>query len=94
MQYLKQPRPVRRLRQPPCQRADHDILVAVAADEAAAISLRTRDALRAYRDGRRVWGVSSNGPENWSKLVIRRVLPGLRGRNQAVLPRCLPELDV
>jgi hypothetical protein len=27
--------------------------------------------------------VSSNGTENWNKIVIRRVFPALRGRNQA-----------
>jgi hypothetical protein len=39
-------------------------------------------------------GVSSSGTGNWNKLVIRRVFPGLRGRNQAVLARLPPELDV
>jgi hypothetical protein len=39
-------------------------------------------------------GVSSNGPEKWNKIVIRRVFPGLRGPNLAVWPRFPPELDV
>src|SRR5262249_12013693 len=39
-------------------------------------------------------GVSSNGPERWNKIVIRRVFPGLRGRNQAVLPRLPSQLEV
>jgi hypothetical protein len=38
--------------------------------------------------------VSSNGAESWNRMVIRRVFPGLRGRNRAVFPRILPELDV
>jgi Domain of unknown function (DUF3883) len=38
--------------------------------------------------------VSSNGPGNWNKTVIRRVFPGLRGRNQAILPRFSLERDV
>jgi hypothetical protein len=33
-------------------------------------------------------------PGNWNKLVIRQVFLGLRGRNQAVLPRFSAELDV
>jgi len=40
------------------------------------------------------WPVSSNGTENRRKPVIPRVFPGLRSRNQAVLPRFPPELDV
>ena len=38
--------------------------------------------------------VSSNGTGNWNKFVIRRVFPGLRGRNQAVFTRLPPVLDV
>jgi hypothetical protein len=38
--------------------------------------------------------MSSNGTENWNRIVIRRVCPGLRGRNPAVLPRVPPELGV
>ena len=34
------------------------------------------------------------GIKNWNKIVIRRVFPGLRGRNRAVLPRFPPGLDV
>ena len=37
---------------------------------------------------------SSIATENWNKIVIRRVFPGLRGRNQPGLPRFPPELDV
>jgi hypothetical protein len=42
---------------------------------------------------RRALALGSNGTGNWNKIVIRRVFPGLRGRNRAVLPRSPPELD-
>jgi serine/threonine protein kinase len=38
--------------------------------------------------------LSSNRPENWDKIVIRRVFRALRSRNPAELPRCPPEPDV
>ncbi len=44
--------------------------------------------------GLSIWGVSSNGTENWNRIVIRRVFPGLRGRNRPVFPRIALELDV
>ena len=37
-------------------------------------------------DGPRKWPVSSNGPENWNKSVIRRVFARLWGQNQPVFP--------
>jgi hypothetical protein len=43
---------------------------------------------------RMCWPVSSNGTENWNKIVIRRDFPGLRGQKQPVLPRISLELDV
>jgi hypothetical protein len=63
------------------------------------LALAVRDVSRSpsYEIGRidrRVRGVSSIGTENWSRFVIRRVFPGLRGWNRAVLPRISPELDV
>ncbi len=58
----------------------------VAADEPSANELIKRAST--------VRGMSSIGTENWNKMVIRRVFPGLRGRNQAVLPCFRPELDV
>jgi hypothetical protein len=39
-------------------------------------------------------GRGSDGPENWNKIVMRRVFPGRRGRNRVILPRIPPELDV
>jgi hypothetical protein len=38
--------------------------------------------------------IARNGTENRNKIVIRRVFPGLPGRNQAVLPGSPPEPDV
>jgi hypothetical protein len=32
--------------------------------------------------------------KDWNKMATRRVFPGLRGRNQAVIPGFPPELDV
>jgi hypothetical protein len=39
-------------------------------------------------------GVSSNGTEDWNKIVIRRAFSGLRGQDQRVLPRISLELDI
>src|SRR5262249_25260972 len=47
-------------------------------------------AVVAVADGAHPKGVSSNGPGNWNKIVIRRVFPGLRGRNREVFPEFRP----
>lgn len=62
-----------------------DILVAVAADEGRRISLRTRDALRAYRDGKRVSKrIRALHPEG----VPADVAEATGGKLGASLPQC------
>jgi len=39
-------------------------------------------------------GASSIGTENWNRIVLRRVIPGLRGRNRPVSTQFPPELCV
>jgi Resolvase, N terminal domain/Recombinase len=62
-----------------------DILVAVAADEGRRISLRTRDALRAYRDGcrlsKRVRAMHPDG-------VPAEIVAATAGKLGAALPQC------
>jgi DNA invertase Pin-like site-specific DNA recombinase len=62
-----------------------DILVAVAADEGRRISQRTRDALRAYRDGRRV---SRRIREMYPDGVPPEVVEATAGKLGADLPQC------
>ena len=62
-----------------------DILVAVAADEGRRISLRTRDALRAYRDGRRVSKrIRAMHPDG----VPPEIVAATAGKLGAALPQC------
>jgi DNA invertase Pin-like site-specific DNA recombinase len=62
-----------------------DILVAVAADEGRRISLRTRDALRAYRDGRRISKrIRAMHPDG----VPAEVVAATAGKLGAALPQC------
>src|SRR6185312_16914413 len=62
-----------------------DILVAVAADEGRRISQRTRDALRAYRDGKRV---SRRIREMYPDGVPAEVIEATAGKLGAELPQC------
>ena len=62
-----------------------DILVAVAADEGRRISLRTRDALKAYREGRRVSKrIRAMHPDG----VPAEVVAATAGKLGASLPQC------
>ena len=62
-----------------------DILVAVAADEGRRISLRTRDALRAYKQGRRVSKrIRAMHPDG----VPAEVVAATAGKLGAALPQC------
>jgi DNA invertase Pin-like site-specific DNA recombinase len=62
-----------------------DILVAVAADEGRRISQRTKDALRAYREGRRVSKrIRALHPEG----VPPEVVAATAGKLGATLPQC------
>jgi hypothetical protein len=62
-----------------------DILVAVAAHEARMISQRTRDALQAYRDGKRV---SRRIREMYPDGVPADVVEATAGKLGAELPQC------
>jgi DNA invertase Pin-like site-specific DNA recombinase len=67
-----------------------DILVAVAADEGRRISLRTRDALRAYRDGRHVSKrIRAMHPDG----VPAEVVAATAGKLGAALPQCRNRTD-
>src|ERR1700722_5724618 len=70
---------------PPANELTIDILVAVAADEGRRISLRTRDALRAYRDGRRI---SKRIRQQYPDGVPAEVVAATAGKLGAALPQC------
>jgi DNA invertase Pin-like site-specific DNA recombinase len=62
-----------------------DILVAVAANEARMISQRTKDALKAYRDGKRV---SKRIREMYPDGVPPEIAEATAGKLGAALPQC------